>query len=142
MGKSRIETILEKFLGGDGEIETPQSRTEALLVAILENRMPQFVLCSASKDKQEVAANSRVLVELDLPLPDGYEILAHRNVIISKATGATGDAHKLVGMQYYSTAGGGKKSQVPLINHGDSDALVKIDVKVIAVPSDSIKQDA
>lgn len=37
MGQSRVEDILENILGGDNELQAPQSRVEVLLTQIYES---------------------------------------------------------------------------------------------------------
>ena len=132
MAGSRIESILENILGAGNELEEPQSRIEVLLRTLLERGSHTYIITSGAKDSQTVAAHSRALVEIELDLPEGYEIIAYRNISISKGTGGSGDAHKMVALQYFSTTGGGHKVQIPLINHGDTDAVVRLSANVAA----------
>ena len=132
MAGSRIEALLENILGTGNELEEPQSRIEVLLRTLLERGSHTYIIISGAKDSQTVAAHSRVLVEIELDLPEGYEIIAYRNIAIAKGSGGSGDAHKMVALQYFSTAGGGHKVQVPLINHGDTDAVIKVTANVVA----------
>ena len=132
MAGSRIEALLENILGAGNELEEPQSRIEVLLRTLLKRGSHTYIITSGAKDSQTVAAHSRALVEIELDLHEGYEIIAYRNISISKGTGGSGDAHKMVALQYFSTTGGGHKVQIPLINHGDTDAVVRLSANVAA----------
>lgn len=129
MSKGRIEALLENYLGGENELEEPQSRTERLLMALLEQKYTRKVM-SAVVDKKKVPAHSRVLIEFTFDLPEGYEIFAYRNFSMQKGTGG-GDEWKNVALQFFSTAGGGKKAQIAVINTGDTDAIIKAQVNVL-----------
>lgn len=133
MAKSRIEAILENILGGKNMLEQPQSRMEELLIALLEKLIkPTRIYRSATVDKKTIPAHGRVMLELSFDIPEGYEIVSFRGINIQKGTGASGDEWKMVVKQFEQTSGGGLKAQVPVVNTGDTDAIIKMQVVVAA----------
>lgn len=128
---SRIEALLQFLLSGEGECEPPQSRIEELLTDIAQ-KGHGFIRVTASADKQLVSAHGRTLIKIDLELPEGYEIFAIGKFSVTNGTGSSGDGWKKCIVQFVSTTGGRRIVQMPVLNLGDADAVIKADVDVIA----------
>ena len=85
-----------------------------------------FVTGGKNKDGVVVPANGRTNVILENIAPEGYSIVAVRQVAIEVGTGGTQEMRNNCFLQAFSTTGGGKSLQVQVKSVYPNDATIKI----------------
>ena len=100
----------------------------------LKTDLPSLQTVAASQDNIEVAAGSRVNVQVPLDIPEGYAVGSYKGIGLTSATDDA-DGFKSCAIQSFSTAGGGTKANISIKCFGDAAVKVKLNVEVLCFKS-------
>lgn len=94
-----------------------------------------FILKGVEFDNESIDAKSRVNKQIAVAnLPDGYEIIAYKQISVSKATNTdqtNTDSWKNIILQSFSTTGNNTKVNISFYNLSDSPAIFKVNITVL-----------
>ena len=105
------------------------------VLALEEKAKYSFIIKSVEFDNESIDAKSRVNKQIAVAnLPNGYEIIAFKQISVSKATNTdqtNTDSWKNIILQSFSTTGNSTKVNVSFYNLSDSPAIFKATITVL-----------
>ena len=115
-------------------VEDDVSQLLSVVEEMIDAKMAGFFVVKGSdRDNVTVAAGARANFTMDIiGAEENYQIAGYKRVFLSNAT--TGGANRdKIALQSISTGGGGKQSNIAVINTGTEAAKIKIDVECFCI---------